>query len=184
MKNVLLLSLLILGLLSCSDDELCTAEAYKIEVNSIQTQPSTQSRLSDPVTLDLTADMYIEGDLEVLDLNLNNFNLVVTKKLEVKGDFFGPGTALIFEDLEVKDNVYLYGAYVQANEVEIKGDLTGPGTVAYCENIEVKGNTIDDPTIILECRVVLSDNNLNYELVEVDCDLIGTTKDGYKYVAK
>lgn len=185
MKKLLLLTVILGLMFSCSNDEVCTTEAYKIEVSSTTTQPTIQSRVVNPSDLTLTADMNVDGDLDVKNLKLKGFMLSVTGNLDVSKDIKVEGGVLVVNgSITVTKNLHLNDGSVTANEILIIHDLNGHGTITYCESLIVEHHTHHDPIIIQDCGDVLSDNSINYQIVDVACELIGTTQDGYKYIAK
>ena len=167
MKKILVLFLLTLAFISCSTDDSCSVEGYKLT-----TYTSSSSRVMDDISINgnvsLTGDnQYSNGYLDPNitynisgGLNLNGHTLTTNEDLFISGGLNGPGTVL--------GNC--------GKTLTIDGNIQNNPTIGF-NNVSVSSN---NPSYTLtNCSDnTLSNNNVNgtsrSDYRTYNCDDIGT----------
>ena len=94
------------------------------------------------------------------------------------------GSIITASNITIAGNVNLNQGEIWCNSITVSGGVNGGGYIYYCNSYTVTGNINNNqnqPVIQHNCGV-LSDNSINYELVEVPCEYLGSVVDGFYYM--
>jgi hypothetical protein len=180
---------------ACEKDEgECMTKAAKFKTSAISNSKKLERELTFSLPQNLTEDMVIPNGNAIASggLNTNGYNVTVENgDLIINGSLNGGSSSEIKVSgtIDINGSINLNEMEIYCSDVIIFGSMNGPGFIYYCGLYDVNGsinnNNPNNQNILQQsnhCATLSSGgSSIDYEIVNVPCDYIGKTIDGYKY---